>query len=100
MKFETLSTLPAEVRDEFLEFHRAHPEVWRLFERFALDAARSGRRIGAKAIAERIRWETVIEQRGEFKLNNNHTAIYARIFAEKYPAMGDVFEFRTMRRAA
>lgn len=72
-----------------------HPEVWRLFERFAVEALRAGVRIGAKAIWERMRWETRVTQTlpGAPALNNNFTPFYARLFDAKHPGLG-LFKFR------
>lgn len=86
--------------DAFLQQHRDKPRVWRLFEKFALQVAKLGRRYGAKAIMERIRWEEEIENGGEFKVGNSYTALYARVFAWKYPQHADIFEFRTVKGLA
>jgi hypothetical protein len=83
--------------EKFIAFHRASPRVWRLFERFALQAAKTGRNYGAKCIMERIRWEEEIENDTAFKVNNNYTAMYARLFAWKYPEHKDMFGFREVK---
>lgn len=82
----------------FEEFHAANPRVWELFERFALELVRAGRRrIGARLIGERIRWECAIATTdAEFKVNDHHWPHYARMFAEKH---GNVFEFRDRHEA-
>lgn len=85
-------------RSAFLSAHKACPEVWKYFEKFALEAIASGRQhYGAKGIMERVRWHTEIEHGAEFKANNNWTAYYARIFTAKYPEHGEFFEFREVR---
>lgn len=88
-----------QMYEDCLTFHRTHPEVWDLFARFALELLRSGRkRIGAGAIWERIRWETMVNpdyaDRKEFKLNNNFRAFYARRFERMYPGYEGCFEKR------
>ena len=86
------------LRQQAIAFHRENPLVWRLFERFALEAARSGHTVGAKAIWERLRWETRVNpdyrRKGDFKLNNSHTAYYARAFLRRYPEHAGLFETR------
>jgi hypothetical protein len=84
---------PAE---RFAAFDAANPEVWRLFERFALAAVHAGReRIGAKLIVERIRWHVSIETTGDdFKINNNYTAYYARRFQAAHPEHANLFQTR------
>lgn len=85
---------------EFLAFHRENPHVWELFQRFALDAIRSGRRhYSARAIVHRIRWHYEVEtaRTDDFKINNNHSPYYARLFAERHPEHARFFEYRRVR---
>lgn len=89
--------VPPQTADAFLESFKANRAVWRQFERYTLDAIDSGRKLGAKAIMERVRWETEVERKEEFKVSNNWTAYYARIFALKYPAHRNYFDFKTVR---
>jgi hypothetical protein len=81
--------VPAETVDAFIENFLQNPLVWRQFERFALDAI--------QAVMERVRWETEIERAEDFKVSNNWTAYYARIFALKHPAYRNYFDFKTVR---
>lgn len=92
--------VPPETWDKFIAYHRDNPGVWAEFERFSLSAAKSGRKLGAKAIAERVRWETEIERGEEFKFCNSYVSYYARIFAAKYPEHRDYFEFRPIKGLA
>jgi len=91
-----------EIREQAQAFHRAHPRVWRLFQRFTLDRISRGfEHYSVNAIFERIRWETdqapgASEQ--QFKLNNNYRPFYARGFMLKYPEH-DGF-FRTRRQTS
>ena len=92
----------ATIRAAFFAFHAKYPEVYALFERFALEAIHAGREsIGAKAVWERMRWETAIgsarTNSEQYRLNNNFTAYYAREFVERHPELADVFETRRVR---
>lgn len=92
-----VDTTPAET---FEEYHERNPHVWVLFRRFTLEAIASGRsRIGAKMIAERIRWETFIRASNgdDFKINNNFTAYYARRFMAEYPEHEGIFQTRASK---
>lgn len=89
--------VPEATIERFLAFHRENPGVWRSFEQYALQAAKSRASLGAKAIMERVRWEAEVERKQAFKCNNNFTAYYARIFADKYPQYKTIFEFRHIR---
>lgn len=80
-------------------FHKAHPEVWTLFERFALDrAARGFAHYSADAVMHRVRWETSggDKTRGEdgFKINDHHVAFYARRFMRLHPELPGFFRTR------
>jgi len=86
-----------EMRDQFVAFHRAHPEVFDLFVRFTFELISTSRTHGAaKTIIERLRWETsVVLQRGDdFKINNNHAPFYARLFLHRYPQHAGFFRTR------
>ncbi len=85
------------LEDKFVEFHVKNPDVYALFKKFAFEALKAGRkRLSTKLIIERIRWESYIktQQTDEFKINNNHTAYYARLFMEDYPQYKDFFATR------
>ena len=83
----------------FWRCHNTHPDVYRLFVRFAFEAIDSGRDyFGAAAIWERMRWYTLVEERrAEFKLNNNHRAYYVRLFVADYPEHASFFRTRKMQ---
>lgn len=72
----------------------AHPDVYAYFKRFTLEAIRSGKKVGAKAVAERIRWEAVINGHDGYKVNNSATASMARRFMNEYPEYGSYFNTR------
>lgn len=80
------------------QFHEQHPDVWCLFTKFTKDRISKGfGHYSAKAIWERIRWETAAPADGwrlGFKLNNNFHAIYARWFMERYPKHNGFFRTR------
>lgn len=86
----------------FLRYHVQYPQVYRLFEKFAIELLTNGwKRIGSKMIIERIRWEfalNVKDDRG-FKINNDFTCYYSRLFMKNNPQYGDCFETREIKRA-
>src|SRR5688500_5975286 len=81
---------------QFAEFHAANPHVADLFERYALEAWKAGaRRVGAKAIAERIRWDQRVRViSDEWKINNSLVALYARLLIHRHTILADVIETR------
>lgn len=85
----------------FLEYHAANPDVYRMFRQFALQLLNAGRKhIGAKMIAERIRFESQIKGDDGFKINNSYVAYFARMFERDFPRFEGVFEFRRSKADA
>lgn len=83
---------------EFEHFHTHNPHVYELFERFGDEAARAGRhRFGAKMIVERMRWYSKFEVSAdqEYKICNNHTAFFARLWIMRRPQHRDLFVLKT-----
>lgn len=84
---------------DFAEFDAAHPEVWRLYERFALDLVRRGfEHHSSDAVLHRVRWETDANTGGKpWKINNNFTPMYARKFHRAHPHLAGFFRTRRSR---
>jgi hypothetical protein len=87
------------VERRFWLFHQQNPKVYELFDRFALEAAKSNRsRFGVAAIFERMRWYTSVETKGEaYKLNDNYTAYYGRLWMRNNPEHEGLFSTRTLK---
>ena len=86
-----------ELREDVVKFHKAHPQVWKLFCEFTFDRINRGfKYYSAYAIFERVRWETdqVSVEGDQFKLNNNHRTFYTLWFARDYPDHADFFRQR------
>lgn len=81
---------------QFDVFIKTHPEAYDLFERFTFDVINTGRKhFGAKAIAERVRFESLFyEKGGQFKLNNNYVTPLSRMFEFRHPEHKGFFERR------
>lgn len=91
---------PSAMVRSFLAWHRQHPHVYRLIERFVGELqSRRIRRAGIKAIWERVRWEMAVETSSSApKLNNNWTAYYARLLIIHHPEWGSMFATRRVGR--
>lgn len=84
-----------KIADAFVDYHKANPGIYDQFKRFAFELRRAGRdHFGAKAILERIRYETAITGSGEFKINNNFASCYARLLILDHPEFSEFFETR------
>ena len=90
-----LSFAPS-IQERFEAFHAAHPEVYAELVRLAREA-RGCRRLGVRALWERMRWSLMIEREGEYKLNDHFPSRYARLLAKEYPELGEMFEMRELR---
>ena len=84
-----------------LSFHADNPIVWHLFLRFTGEVLNRGfKNYSVTAIFERIRWETDVVTQGaygDFKINNNHSAYYARWYMEQYPEFDGFFRIREIQ---
>ena len=82
----------------FIQFHRANPKVWELFQAFTRQAIGAGRdHYSADAILHRIRWHTTVETTGPvFKINDHYSSLYARLFHMAHPQHGRFFEIRAL----
>lgn len=88
-----------DIDTEFRKFHETNPHVLNLFMGFAEEALATGKKVGAKAIWERMRWEVLMRQHPgqDFKLNNNYTSRYARLAIAKNPKLANLFEIRRIK---
>ena len=79
----------------------ANPMAFDMFCRIALDYhfAHKGKKVGAKAIIEIMRYELMKlgEDQGEFKYNNNYTKATAIRAIEKYPELAGTLTTRAKR---
>lgn len=78
---------------EFLSFHESNPHVYEQYKNETIEAIANGREAySSKLITEHNRWDR------KFKISNNHTAYYARIFIEENPQYENFFRLRPIRR--
>mgnify|MGYP003138246994 CR=1 FL=1 len=85
--------LPSKLTLDFLTFHRDNPRVYELFTKFATAVARNRSKFGARAILERIRWETNVETNGAtVKIPNAHSSYYSRLFEIDHPRYDGMFQ--------
>lgn len=84
---------------KFEKWITANPHVLDLFINLASAMQSRGRkRIGAKAIVERMRWEHMYTTKGdEFRLNNLFTSRLVRRAITKQPSLAAMFELRALK---
>ena len=82
--------------DSFVQYHQENPQVYRAFERFTLQTIQRGfDHYSAKGIFELVRWHSGTSAEGDnYKVNNNYTPFYARMFEGKHPQHDGFFRKR------
>lgn len=85
--------------EAFLEFHRANPQIYRLFLDLTLQMFRSGQNLGARCVWEQIRWRVNVKvQRTDvFRMNDHLVPYFARLVMLRYPELAGFFERRDAR---
>lgn len=103
MAFDWLPVVPVvsshDTEADFREFHRQNPHVYRILRQMALDYRRAGNdRCGMKMLWEVLRYTSSVQTSGEpYKLNNNYTALYARLLMDQERELRGFFETRERR---
>ncbi len=81
-----------------LEWIDRNPEVFRMFERYALEMVLKGRRFGINLLRERVRWDCIYNYEGEdFKFCNSFSPYVARELLRLHPELADFMRFRKTR---
>lgn len=79
---------------EFKIYDKTNPEVWDMFEKFALQATKKTKRIASRFITDRIRWESMVKTKGKYKVHDHASKFYAKKFINKYPEHSGFFTTR------
>ena len=81
---------------QFADYDREHPHIYRAFACLALRQIATGRTHGgAKRIMEELRFDTAVRATGrDFKVDNRFTAFYARKFERDFPEHAGFFRLR------
>jgi len=92
---------PDRIERDFWAFHVSNPRVYEELRNHALELRRRGRsHYGIKALFEVVRFHRALDTTdkcAEWRLNNNHTALYARMLMANEPELGDFFRTRIRR---
>lgn len=96
VKFSICHQVEAVMLERFLDYFEANPLIWTRFKFFAYEKLYKGRKVGAKAIMERLRWDCGDLAKGPdgYKVNNTYATYYARLLTETDPAFDGFFQFR------
>jgi hypothetical protein len=93
---EALKEYPPESRKLFRKYNLERPELYPMFERYALEMRSGGRtHYGAQGIVERMRWDFSMKYPDvDFKINNNFRTMLGRIVMHRHPELLGFFEKR------
>jgi len=92
---ELFGHYPDRILTAFKTYHLENPQIYKRFRELSYKMRRTKRkRYGARTIIEVIRWETDLRGAGDFKINNNYNALYARLLILKHPEFEGFFEIR------
>ena len=95
---EILDEVKYRYRKQFIEWFPLNMHVIEAFERYAIELKRNGNReyYSIKAILERLRWDSMLEDSAlDYKLNNNHAACISRILMRLNPELDGMFHLRS-----
>lgn len=81
--------------EKWLAFHRHNPHVADALESLAAQWLAHNPRASAKALVERLRWESGVRtEGGAYQFDNRHTAFYARLLVTRHPEWATCFNLR------
>ncbi len=83
----------------FDQYHKEHPQIYKAFIKYALQAKQKGfDNYSAKSLFEIIRWHTPIKADGKvFKIDNNYAPDYARKMMAENESFKGFFRVRTLK---
>lgn len=89
------------IEARFNKFHDDNPLVYEHFKFYAHQAITAGaKRLSSKFLIERIRWEAMVVTRSvDFRINNDFTSRYSRMFVVDFPMHAELFETRELQVA-
>lgn len=83
---------------EFPAYHLANPQIYELYKVYTKKAIQRGfNHISSDFIFHIIRWETNVSASNDplnFKVNNNFTPFYSRLFMNEHPHLAGFFRTR------
>lgn len=95
-----MDTSDDKIAIAFEAFHNQHPWVYDKLRDMALELKRSGfKQYGISGLYEKLRYDYSVQTRDieGFKLNNNFSALYARLLAQQESDLRNFFKFRARK---
>ena len=93
---DATSDLSHRNRQRFEAYIKEHKDAWLTFVKLSFRAINKGqKKWSALGIVYVIRfYENVVRENTTFKINNNHSPFFSRLFALKYPEHSEFFNYR------
>jgi len=89
---------PDPKQAKFERYHAENPEIWESFKEATFALIKVGRKhFSADAILHSIRFNTALRGGKDFKINNNYSSMYSRLFTANFPEHKDFFEQRILK---
>ena len=86
------------MKKSFKKYHEENPQIYNEFKIIAKNLiAGNNTHIGARNIIEVIRYHTMISGNDQYKVNNNYSADYARLFEKDFPEYEGIFLKRLIK---
>jgi hypothetical protein len=74
------------MKESFKVYHAKRPEIYEEFKKVAYQLILRGyRKLSSQLICEVIRYNSMIEKIGDYKINNDAAAGYSRLFEKEHP---------------
>lgn len=87
-------------KENFELHHKENPEIYQVFEGYAIRASKYKKKYSAKIIFHIIRWETMLEEKESYyKIDDGWIAHYSRLFMERNPSLCGFFETRIRKES-
>ena len=88
----------SEGQIKFEKYHRENPEIWEAFKELTFQLIKAGRKhYSADGILHAIRFNTALRGGLDYKINNNFSSYYSRLFTGNFPEHKDFFEQRKLK---
>jgi len=81
----------------FKTYHKNNPHIYDTFESITLELIGLGRtQFAVRNILGKMRWDMAISGNDEYKINENYSAYYGRLFEEKHPSYEGFFRKKSI----
>lgn len=78
-----------------VKYHEENPHIYAKFEEVTLQTIERGfKHYSAKGVIEIIRWWTAVKGNTEYKISNEYSPFYARLFEQKHPQHKGFFRMK------